>query len=194
MSRFDEKEINEQNERRFFNYYNIGNLEEISAKLVDNNGNEEEVPIQINPVPKLQKELENVKTDLSNLRKRMKSKRRKLRKMENPEDRTPNKEETIRSLQEELSNNEKNAEEYVSRMIIIKFLIYLQLYKKYIASEEENKKIDDILILNERVKRQKYNNLFNKREQKEYNNELIKIEKESMFKRIMNKIMQIFKL
>lgn len=109
------REINEQNERRYFNYYNIGNLEGISAKLVDDNGNEEEVPIQIDPVPKLQKELKNVKTDLSNLRRRMQFKRRKLRKMENPEDRTPNKEETIISLKEELSNDEKNAEEYVSR-------------------------------------------------------------------------------
>ena len=108
------REINEQNERRFFNYYNFGNLEEISAKLVDDNGNEE-VPIQINPIPKLQKELKNVKTDLSNLRRRMQFKRRKLRKMENPEDRTPNKEETITFLKEELSNDEKNVEEYVLR-------------------------------------------------------------------------------
>ena len=109
------REINEQNERSFFNYYDIGNLEGISAKLVDDNGNEEESPIQINPTPKLQKELENVKTDLSNLRRRMQFKRRKLRKLENPEDRTPNKEETITSLKEELSNDEKKAEEYVSQ-------------------------------------------------------------------------------
>ena len=35
--------------------------------------------------------------------------------MENPEDRTPNKEETITFLKEELSNDEKNVEEYVLR-------------------------------------------------------------------------------
>lgn len=73
------------------------------------------------------------------------------------------------------------------------YIIYLKLYKKYIATDEENKKIDDILILNDKVKRQKYNNLFNKKEQKEYNNELVKIEKESMIKRILNKIMKFFK-
>lgn len=109
------REINEQNERRFFNYYNIGNLEEISARLVDNNGNEEEVPIQINPVSKLQKELENVNTDLTNLRRRMKIKRSKLRKMENPNDRTPNKEAAIISIKEELSNDKKKEAEYVSQ-------------------------------------------------------------------------------
>lgn len=86
--------------------------------------------------------------------------------------------------EEDIKNNKLSRKAYI---------IYLQLYKKYIATEEENKKIDDILILNDKVKRQKYNNLFNKKEQKEYNNELIKIEKESMFKRLLKKIMQIFK-
>ena len=86
--------------------------------------------------------------------------------------------------QEDIKNNKLSRKAYI---------IYLQLYKKYIATEEENKKIDDILILNDKVKRQKYNNLFNKKEQKEYNNDLIKIKKESMFKKILNKIMKLFK-
>lgn len=86
--------------------------------------------------------------------------------------------------EEDIKNNRLSRKAYI---------IYLQLYKKYIATKEENKKIDDILILNDKKKRQKYNNLFNKKEQKEYNNELIKIEKDSMLKKILNKIMQMFK-
>lgn len=75
------------------------------------------------------------------------------------------------------------------------YVMYLQLYKEYIATEEEIKKIDDILVLNDKIKREKYKDVFKKKKVKENKAEyqIAIIEKESFFIRILNKLRRIFR-
>ena len=74
------------------------------------------------------------------------------------------------------------------------YLIYLGLYKKYIANVQENKKIDEILILNDKKKQQKYNDIFKNKKPEESYNKLVAIEEKSILRKILNKIKQVMKI
>lgn len=77
------------------------------------------------------------------------------------------------------------------------YVIYTELYKEYIATNEEKEKINEILKLN-RIKKQenwKEQDLFNNKkiENKIEEKGLTEIKKETIFKKIINKIKQLWK-
>lgn len=74
------------------------------------------------------------------------------------------------------------------------YVIYTDLYKEYIATEDEKIKIDEILKLNKKEKEEKYNpnNLFKKIDINK-NEKLAEIEEKSFIKKLINKIKSIFK-
>lgn len=71
------------------------------------------------------------------------------------------------------------------------FAIYTSLYRDYIATDEEKEKINEILLLNQKRKEEKYSSkkLFNSKKE---NEKLVKLEKISLFKKILNNLKSIF--
>lgn len=71
------------------------------------------------------------------------------------------------------------------------FAIYTALYRDYIATDEEKEKINEILLLNQKRKEEKYSSkkLFNSKKE---NENLVKVEKISLFKKILNNFKSIF--
>lgn len=74
------------------------------------------------------------------------------------------------------------------------YVIYTELYRDYIATEEEKKNIDDILILNIKRKEQKYDSkkIFAKENSKN-KEEIVEIQEESFIRKIINKIKNFLK-
>lgn len=80
------------------------------------------------------------------------------------------------------------------------YAIYVRLYKQYVATKEETKKLDEMLEMNEKIKRDKYKIDFNKNKQKveemkqkNKNIDLAVIEKKSFFSKIVDKIKRLLK-
>lgn len=71
------------------------------------------------------------------------------------------------------------------------FAIYTSLYRDYIATDEEKEKINEILLLNQKRKEEKYSSkkLFNSKKE---NEKLVKVEKISLLKKILNNLKSIF--
>lgn len=71
------------------------------------------------------------------------------------------------------------------------FAIYTSLYRDYIATNEEKEKINEILLLNQKRKEEKYSSkkLFNSKKE---NEKLVKVEKISLLKKILNNLKSIF--
>ena len=75
------------------------------------------------------------------------------------------------------------------------YAIFIKLYKQYIAEDEESEKIDDILLLNNKIEQNRYNVTFNRKEAEEKTDvKLIEIRKKPLFFRIIDKIKRIFKM
>ena len=72
------------------------------------------------------------------------------------------------------------------------YVIYTSLYRDYIATNEEKSKIDEILLLNQKKKNQKYDkkSLFENIEKTE---ELVEKKQNSFIQRILFKLKNIFK-
>lgn len=76
------------------------------------------------------------------------------------------------------------------------FIIFIKLYKQYIATDEERVKLDEVLSLNDRIRKENYNiNIKNKTNQeKKTQNRLIERKKVTIFNKIINKIKQFLKI
>lgn len=75
------------------------------------------------------------------------------------------------------------------------YIIFIKLYKQYIATDEEKVKLDEILVLNDKIKKEKYNiNFKNKINQEKNQNSIIERKKIKIFYRIINRIKQFLKI
>lgn len=74
------------------------------------------------------------------------------------------------------------------------YAIYTSLYRDYIATDKEKSRIDEILLLNQKKKHQKYDSkeIFENRNT-ERSEELIENKNISFIQKIINKIKNIFK-
>lgn len=71
------------------------------------------------------------------------------------------------------------------------YTIFMKLYRQYIATDEENKKINEILLLNDKIKNEKYSIVFNKHNEEK--TEIVQYEEHKWYKKIFIRILRIFK-
>ena len=99
------REVNENNEKEFFDFYDIKNLDGIKAKLVYKDGRrvEEEVVEEINPREKAENILADATTRLEKIRREKLKKENTRASLENPKNRNPNKDMILKSIAEWMS-------------------------------------------------------------------------------------------
>lgn len=99
------REVNENHEKEFFDFYGIENLDEIKAKLVYNDGSvsEKEVVETINPKQKAENILAEITTRLKKLREEKSKKENTVNSLKNPKNRNPKKDMILRSIEEWMS-------------------------------------------------------------------------------------------
>lgn len=101
------REINEQNGKSFFDYYNIQNLDGIRASITDKKGNKKEVPVQVNPLDKLQNRLNDIDSKILKLQKEKETRENTKSNLENPKNKNPRKNEILSSINEWIIEYEK---------------------------------------------------------------------------------------
>lgn len=75
------------------------------------------------------------------------------------------------------------------------YIIFIKLYKQYIATDEEKVKLDEILVINDKIKKEKYNWDFkNKTKQEKIQNSIIERKETTIFNKIINRIKQFLKI
>ena len=75
------------------------------------------------------------------------------------------------------------------------YIIFIKLYKQYIATDEEKVKLDEILVINDKIKKEKYNWDFkNKTKQEKIQNSIIERKDTTIFNKIINRIKQFLKI
>ncbi len=96
------REVNENHEKEFFDFYGIENLDEIKAKLVYNDGSvsEKEVVETINPKQKAENILAEITIRLKKLREEKSKKENTVNSLKNPKNRNPKKDMILRSIEE----------------------------------------------------------------------------------------------
>lgn len=109
------KEINEKSEKNYFDYYNIKNLDEIKAYVEDKNGNKEQVPIQYNPLDKLQNRLNDVHSEINKLIKEKEKRENTKRSLENPKNKNPNKQKIIEAINEWMENYSEEEKKLIDK-------------------------------------------------------------------------------
>ena len=99
------REVNENYEKEFFDFYDIENLDEIKAKLVYKDGTvrEEEVVEKINPRQKAENSLAEVTTRLKKLREEKLKKENTITSLKNPKNRNPKKDMILKNIDEWMS-------------------------------------------------------------------------------------------
>ena len=110
------RETNKQNNKEYFNYNNLKNLDNINAVITDKKGTIiREIPVQKDLMEKSQNELEHTEGVLSKLKKDIYSKRKNLDSLNNPLNKNPNKEEVIRKINKEIEYLDINIKKYELR-------------------------------------------------------------------------------
>ena len=99
------REVNENHEKELFDFYDIKNLDGITAKLVYEDGRETEETIvqKVNPREKAENNLNDVNTRLRKLKEEKTKKENTRNSLENPKNRNPNKERILKSIAEWMS-------------------------------------------------------------------------------------------
>ena len=98
------REINDKSNGTYFNYYNIKNLDGITATITDKNGNKESVPIEEIYLEKLNNRMDNINGEISNLNSLKENKENLQESLNNPQNKNPKKEIILKEIEEWMEN------------------------------------------------------------------------------------------